>query len=293
MNTDSTPRSVSSILKSSAQRLRIVSASPRLDAELLLQQILGWQRHELITREWEEVSGEAVRAFEELLARRLSCEPMAYIRGMKEFWGLQFEVGPGVLIPRPETELLVELSLQRVLCSEDEVSLLDIGTGSGALAVALAFELSRRGRSFRIVAADSSSVALEWADRNIRRNDLEKYIDLRRSDWFAALRDEQFDLIVSNPPYIADGDTAIAPGLRFEPKEALFSGPEGLDAIRFLLTHVSPHLRVNGTFLFEIGASQRGEVERVLREEALPFECTFHKDLSGMDRAAECRRRGT
>ena len=183
MNDDFTKYSPAILLREAAGELQPVSGTPRLDAELLLQQVLKWERHELISRQREEIPTAAAEAFRELIGRRLQHEPIAYIRGFKEFWGLCFEVGPGVLIPRPETELLVERALFYAGRFNRKISILDLGTGSGAIAVALAVELRDRKEGFHITAGDVSLDALDYAQRNIKAHGVEDRVTIRRSDW--------------------------------------------------------------------------------------------------------------
>lgn len=278
---------VSTVLRTAADRLREVSPSARLDAELLLRHVLGWERHELICRDDEIIDDEKIGMFEVLIIRRLNHEPVAYIRGKKEFWGLEFNVGQGVLIPRPATELLVELAVKYAQEFPEEAAIVDLGTGSGAIAIAVSLELKKRHKDFRMLATDNGEEALSYARHNIHVHGLDNIIDTRRTSWFEGLSD--YDMILCNPPYIAEDDSSLAPGLRFEPQQALFAGFDGLNDIRFLLQHVGKHLRPKGIFLCESGATQGASIAEFVEHELRGLTLKIHKDLSGLDRVIECR----
>ncbi|NMC64235.1 MAG: peptide chain release factor N(5)-glutamine methyltransferase [SAR324 cluster bacterium] len=290
MSETTNSKSIGMSLKEAAERLAAVSETSRLDAELLMQKILGLERHELICRQNECLSPDKEAAFEELVLRRIKHEPIAYIRGLKEFWGILFEVGPGVLIPRPATELLVELALAAAAKMTGELHIADLGTGSGAISVAIASELKNRNRNFKIEALDWSDEALRFAQKNVDRYGLRDFINLGKSNWFEALENSKscFDIIVSNPPYIAEDDESVMPDLAYEPRQALFSGPEGLDAIRELLFKVPEYLKEGGAFFCEFGATQKELIENFIKNNEFlssNFVCSFYKDLSNFDRA--------
>ncbi|MFK7734233.1 MAG: peptide chain release factor N(5)-glutamine methyltransferase, partial [Pseudomonadales bacterium] len=213
-------------------------------------------------------------AFEQLLSRRVNGEPIAYIRGWQEFWSLRFEVGPGVLIPRPETELLVEQALGLEL--GDCATVLDLGTGSGCIALSLAAE--RTG--WRITAVDQSLDALAYTKRNAAQ--LAKgNVELLQSNWFDQLGHRQFDLIVSNPPYIAAGDPHLYEGdVQSEPDAALASGPLGLDDIGYIVEHAKHFLISGGTLMIEHGFDQAESVAELLRDSEYNRIQHF-KDLQG------------
>ncbi len=278
---------VSTLLQTAAGRLRDVSPSARLDAELLLRHVLGWERHELICRDSQMIAREKIEMFEALLSRRLNHEPVAYIREKKEFWGLEFRVGPGVLIPRPATELIVELAVKYSEEFPCEISTVDLGTGSGAIAVAVSHELKKRKRAFRMLATDQSEKALDYARQNIKAHGLENLIETRQTSWLEEL--SEYDMILCNPPYIAEDDSSPAPGLRFEPQQALFSGPEGLNDLKFLVRQVPEHLKPGGVFLCEIGAMQSAAIADFAEKEVKALTLKIHQDLSGLDRVIECR----
>jgi release factor glutamine methyltransferase len=215
-------------------------------------------------------------AFRALVERRRAGEPVAYLVGRRGFWTLDLDVGPATLIPRPETELLVELALARIA---PHAAVADLGTGSGAIALSLASE--RPGA--RIVATDASSAALEVARGNAKRLGLDR-VEFRHGDWYAALADERFDVIASNPPYIAEGDAHLRRGdLRHEPPSALASGADGLDAIRIIAAGAHRHLQPGGWLLVEHGHDQ-GDAVRGLFSAAGLHDVSTARDLENRDR---------
>ncbi|TAN77842.1 MAG: peptide chain release factor N(5)-glutamine methyltransferase, partial [Gallionella sp.] len=210
----------------------------------------------------------------------LNGEPVAYLLGEREFYGLNFKVSPATLIPRPDTELLVDLALQRI-SQQSACRVLDLGTGSGAIALSIAHARP----DARVVAVDASAAALEVAQCNARRLALTN-VRLLRSDWFSALRDERFDMIVSNPPYIAAGDVHLSQGdVRFEPPGALASGADGLDDIRSIIGQAKTYLNANGWLMFEHGYNQ-AERARGLLGDAGFTEVFSARDLAGMERVS-------
>lgn len=196
---------------------------------------------------------------------------MAYIVGRKEFYGLDLAVNPAVLIPRPETELLVELALQKAFRSA-----VDLGAGSGAVALAL----KKHCPNARVVGVEASAAALVVAQRNATRLGLQ--VDFRHGRWFDPLAGERFDLVVGNPPYVAEGDPHL-PDLRFEPRSALVSGPDGLDAIREIVRGARRHLEAGGWLLLEHGIGQDGAVRALLHAGGLEEVATW-PDLAGIPR---------
>jgi len=250
---------------------------PRSEAELLLGFILGRERVWLLAHAEESIDSSRARAARALFARRRAGEPVAYITGWREFYGLALRVTPDVLIPRPETELLVELALER-LSPEEPGRVLELGTGSGAIAVALACE--RPGLA--IVATDVSEAALALARRSARDHGAE--IGFVLSDWFDALGPEPFDLIVSNPPYVAEGDLHLERGdLRFEPRLALVGGDDGLDSIREIAARARIRLRPGGSLLMEHGYNQGERCVELLRALGYAGVADSH-DLAGWPR---------
>ncbi len=233
----------------------------RLDAELLLAHVLGCSRSTLYAHPQRRLQPQQAAAFEHLLARRSAGEPLAYLIGEREFWSLALAVTPATLVPRPETELLLERALA-LMPAESAVRVADLGTGSGAIAIALARERPHA----HISATDSSAAALAVARDNARRHDC-GHIVFRHGDWLAALAGESFDLIVSNPPYVAAGDPALTgDGVRFEPRDALAAGADGLDDLRTIIATAGPHLRAGGWLLLEHGHDQAAAVARLLQQ---------------------------
>mgnify|MGYP001243217525 CR=1 FL=1 len=284
---------IKSLLDLSQDKLRAVSGTPRLDAELLMCYLLKIDRAKLFSKLKEDIDCTIQLEFNKIIERRKSAEPLAYITGKKEFYGYEFEVSPSVLIPRPETELLVELSLQHLVELTGRLNILDLGTGSGCIAVVLALELQKLGRDFTIDAADQASAALDIAAKNAARHSVSKRINFVQSNWFSAFKslNVSYDLIVSNPPYIAEGDRNISTETKYEPGQALFSGPEGLDSIRLLMLESKIFLNRQGLLVCEIGSSQFSLIQDYYRN--FPYfnssTLTFCKDLAGMYRAIKLK----
>ena len=247
------------------------------DARLLLAAATGFSQSTVIAFPEQALPDEARQRFSEFISRRKQGEPIAYIVGHKEFYGLELAVNPSVLIPRPETELLVELALER-----KPRSVLDLGTGSGAIALAIKRHLPHA----RVVAVDSSAAALLIARRNAVKHALE--IDLRHGRWFGPVAGERFDLVVSNPPYVASGDACLAE-LGFEPRGALAAGPAGLDALREIVTQVGVFLEPGGWLLLEHGLGQDGAVRDLLVGAGLESAASW-PDLAGIARVTGGKR---
>jgi release factor glutamine methyltransferase len=259
-----------------AHELDPVSDSPRLDAELLMTQALDVGRAYLIAHPEDTLDASAMVRFDALLRRRLGGEPMAYISGSREFWSMSLMVSPATLIPRPETELLVQQALL-LMARDERQQVLDIGTGSGAVALALAKE---RPES-RVTATDISEDALAVARENARQNDIFN-VSFLAGRWFEPVRGRTFDLVVSNPPYICDDDPALEK-LVHEPRAALVAGPDGLDAIRALAGGGGQVLRTGGTLLLEHGSEQQQAVADVLRKHGWS-DVRCCNDLAGLPR---------
>ncbi|MGA7814115.1 peptide chain release factor N(5)-glutamine methyltransferase [Caballeronia sp.] len=254
---------------------------PALETRILLEHVLGWRRTELITRDAELLENESVAAFETLAKRRAAGEPIAQLVGSREFFGLQFEVTPDVLIPRPETELLVETALE-VIASIDTPRVLDLGTGSGAIAVAIAHERPQA----HIWAVDKSPQALAVAAQNaLNLLGVDRPLTLIESDWTEAIDPSlRFDLIVSNPPYIALGDPHLSVGdLRFEPRAALTDEADGLAAIRTIIQRAPFLLRAGGSLWLEHGFDQAEHVRALLTARGMS-EVRSVRDLAGIER---------
>jgi len=231
----------------------------RADAELLLLHVLHKPRSWLFTHADDALDADVQSAYDALLGRREAGEPVAYITGRRGFWTLELEVTPATLIPRPETELLVELALQR-LPPDFSGRVADLGTGSGAIALAIARERPRA----RVVATDASTAALEVARRNAQRHAIGN-VDFVHGDWLLPLAGKRFELIVSNPPYIEAADPHLTRGdLRFEPASALASGSDGLDDIRRIVDGARRHLDPSGWLLLEHGWNQGAAVRGLL-----------------------------
>ena len=241
------------------------------EARLLLAEVCGFSQASLAASPEQEISYEVENTFLEFVDRRLKGEPVAYILGRKEFYGLELSVNPSVLIPRPETELLVDLVLER-----KPASMLDLGTGSGAIGIAVKYKRP----ATRIVAVDSDLSALVTAKRNAARLNLE--IDFRHGRWFDPVALERFELIVSNPPYVASSDPHLE-SLRFEPRAALVAGADGLDCIRDIAKAASGHLLPGGWLLLEHGLGQGGAVRHLLAGAGLESITTW-PDLAGIAR---------
>jgi len=248
------------------------------DARALLAHALERPPAWLFAHGDEAIDAAAQQRFEALLARRIEGEPVAYLTGRRGFWAFDLLVSPQTLIPRPETELLVELALERA-SPDAALRMADLGTGSGAIALALAHERPRA----RVIAVDVSDGALEIARANARALRLAN-LEFRQGDWLAPLAGERFDLIASNPPYIGDDDPHLREGdLRFEPARALSSGPDGLAAIDTIVRDAPAHLHPGGWLLLEHGWEQGEPVRGLLR--AAGFEdVRTHRDLEHRDR---------
>lgn len=275
--------------------------SPRLDAEVLLARSLGCQRIELYTRFDEEPDDAARTEFREFVRRRAEGTPVAYLVGHREFYSLDFRVTSDVLIPRPETELLVVAVLDLAKetrhgtqssespAPSPELSIADVGTGSGCIAVSLAKHLP----ACRMTAIDISSAALSVAEDNARSNHQDDRIEFVESDLLSAVDNRQFDFIVSNPPYVAEGEWAnLAQDVRdFEPHVALVSGPRGTEAIERLIPQAAEHLRPGGHLLLEIGPAIHDAVCELIKADGRFEIGPTIKDLARLPRVVQAKRR--
>ncbi len=260
-----------------AEILKTARIDP-LDARILLQSVLGVTHAFLATHPGHAVAGDQLDTYLALVARRAAGEPVAYLTGGREFFSLDFKVTPAVLIPRPETELLVELALERIP-QQAPCRVLDLGTGSGCVAISIARHRPRA----RVTATDSTPDAIAIASENACTLGVHN-IDFARGDWFAAIGGERYDVIVSNPPYIAQDDPHLRQGdLRFEPRNALAAGPDGLDCIRVIVTQANNHLGSGGWLMFEHGYDQAGRC-RALLDAAGFAEVFSRRDLAGIER---------
>jgi release factor glutamine methyltransferase len=264
---------------------------------LLLREALGVDRAWLIAHGDQALTDRQQDDFKKILQRRLRGEPVAYILGCREFYGLEFAVTPAVLIPRPDTETLVETALGRLALlsmlplsptpapslrsppKERGLRILDLGTGSGAIAISIALHRP----DTNVTAVDRSEAALAIARRNTEKLGAIN-LTLLQSDWFSALSGEMYDIIVSNPPYIAKGDPHLSQGdLRFEPPSALASGADGLDAIRHIIKHAPHHLNTDGWLLLEHGYDQAEKVAQLMQTSGFA-EIGHTTDLAGIQR---------
>jgi release factor glutamine methyltransferase len=284
MESTASPMSIGAALNQGRARLSSLP-SARLDAELLLAHVLRCPRSALLRDAEHQLSTSILGPYWTLIARRSQGEPLAYVTGEREFWSLPLRVTPAVLVPRPETELVVERAL--ALLDAAPASIADLGTGCGAIALALA----RERPNWQITATDQSAAALAVATQNARDLQVE-LVRFLQSDWFAALGEAQFDLIVSNPPYIAAGDPALADAaLQHEPQEALVSGPSGLDALRQIINEARSHLRPGGYLILEHGSDQAFAVGSALVNAGYAA-VRSHRDLAGHERVTEARAAG-
>ena len=249
------------------------------DARALTRAALGVDDSYLAAHPAHALTAEQSDRFFGWARRRRAGEPVAYIVGEREFWSLTFRVTPAVLIPRPETELLVEFALERVAAAA-AADVLDLGTGTGCVAVAIAKELPRA----RVTATDVSIAALAAARENAARHDAS--VELIESDWFDALTGRRFDLIVANPPYVADGDPHLQEGdVRFEPRAALVGGGDGLACIRTIVARARAHLERGGWLFFEHGHDQGAGCRALLQAQG--YQDVFsRRDLAGIERAS-------
>jgi release factor glutamine methyltransferase len=253
-----------------------------VDARLLLGHALGVSREYLATHPDRILTAEEAALFEALVARRIEGEPIAYLIGRREFYGRQFHVTPAVLIPRPETELLVEAALER-MPQHALVNVLDLGTGSGAVAVTLACERLQ----VRLYGVDASQSALDLAFRNASSHlgsGWASRTTLVLGDWYAPFADRRFHLIVANPPYVAEGDVHLAQGdVRFEPRQALVSGADGLAALRVIVAGAPAHLASGGWLICEHGYDQAEAVATLFRDAGFT-DIFCRDDLAGIPR---------
>ena len=253
--------------------------SARLDARVLLACVMDLATGELLTA--KDPSPEQVERYEDLLARRIAREPVAYITGVREFWSLPFAVGPGVLIPRPETETLLEEALRFFPDRDAQLEVLDLGTGSGCLLIAFLKSFPKA----RGIGIDRSAEALAWARRNGERLDVADRSEWREGGWSAA-GGATFDLVLSNPPYLTMAEAeALAPEIaRYEPASALLAGADGLNAYRALAPLFVRYMKPNGRVIVEIGAGQADAVSQVLASHGLEI-LGVRPDLANVPRA--------
>ena len=282
---------IDAVMREGARRLSEAGVeNAALDAALIVAETLGVDRLAVHTNRDRCLNADELGRIREMLDRRVAREPLAYILGRREFYGLDFEVTPDVLIPRPETELLVERAIawiDRRGEGSSEPLIADIGTGSGAIAVAAAHE---RPQS-QWIATDISEAALAVARRNAKRHGVDDRIEFRQGSLLEPI-DEKLNAICCNPPYVAERDreTLALEVVDYEPGGALFAGPDGLDCIRALIEESPHHLRSGGCLMIECGINQSGAIASLLERSASWCEATVHKDLAGIDRVIEIPR---
>jgi release factor glutamine methyltransferase len=267
---------IAEAVKNAELALQPHSESPRLDAELLLATLLGLPRSALIARGNEPVASRDENAYAELIAKRAGGTPIAYLTGSREFWSLPLKVSPAVLVPRPETEILVERALA-LLPRDARREVLDLGTGSGAIALSLARECPR----WAITGVDISPAALDIAAQNAQFLKLTQ-VQWRLGHWFDPVPAERFHLIIANPPYISANDPALT-ALRAEPAEALIAGPTGLEALSAIIAQAPGHLHAGGWLALEHGIAQAPDVAQLLQQQGFDSIGTY-LDLSGRPR---------
>ncbi len=281
-----TSPTLGSALAEASAALAAFHESARLEAELLLAHVLRRARSHLHAHPEQCLDAVSAAHFRSLLQRRIEGEPLAYLTGEREFWSLPLAVSPAVLIPRPESELVVERAL--ALLSEPRsdsgaMRVAELGTGSGAIVLALATERPHWG----LVATDRCAAALRVARLNAQRLGLAERIEFLEGDWFAPLGARRFHAILSNPPYVSDSE-ANAGSLRFEPRLALSAGPSGLEALTYLITHAGAYLEPGGWLVLEHGLAQGRPLERALVAAGYA-RVRCHRDLTGRDRVTEAQ----
>ena len=274
--------SIQTLLDDATNLLVHISESPRLDAEVLLAFVLNKNRSYL--RAWNDktLDSKTISKFESLISQRLNGVPIAYLTEMREFWSRDFHVSSDVLIPRPDTEILIEQCLSQIPL-DSTFRILDLGTGSGVIAITLAAERPKTN----IIAVDASLAALEIAKKNAQKHDCQN-IKFILSNWFSNVPKMKFDLIVSNPPYISMDDEHLTQGdVRFEPKTALISAENGLFDIKKIAEEAKHYLTKNGQLWFEHGYNQAESVQEILKTRAYSNIQTF-ADFAGNNRVTKC-----
>jgi release factor glutamine methyltransferase len=267
------PASIEQILKQAEQQLQTVSDSARLDAEVLLAAVLNKNRSYFRAFPERILTNAENEHFQSLLNKRLHGHPIAHITGQREFWSLDLDVNEHTLIPRPDTETLIEFVLQNF--PQDKLDVVDLGTGSGAIALALASERPL----WKLLATDQSEQALTVAENNAKKCQLTN-VSFKHGSWFQPLESSRYDIIISNPPYIPQQDPHLQQGdVRFEPISALASGEDGLDDIRYLISHANKHLQPQGWLILEHGYDQKQAIFDLFKQAG--FDNITQKDDYG------------
>ncbi len=275
---------IGDLIHRGSQALAGVSSSARLDSEVLLGHLLGLNRTQLIVNSNQPCLSDVIAHFSALIERRQRGEPVAYITGEREFWGLSFQVSPSVLVPRPESELIVEEALAFV-GSARSVRCIDLGVGSGCLSIALAAELLKQRCDVRCLGVDISTDALRVSEANAKRHGVGDRISYVHGDWFDGVQHWKppYDLIIANPPYI-DPAEQVPIELSFEPRGALFADEQGLRDVKIILERSAPMLRLGGLLLIEVGAGKRSHLRPVLPAYEAVYDIALLGDESEDDR---------
>lgn len=266
------------------------SPTPHLDVEVLLSNVLGMSKSAIYARSDDVVGVEDATCFRNKVMQRSQGVPVAYLTGCKEFWKDTFYVNEAVLIPRPDTEVLIRAALRevpRLFQPADTLRLLDLGTGTGCIAISLFKEFQSMGYRVTADAVDNSSAALRVCEDNCVQHGVLNGVRLLCSDWFSRIPEGiGYDIIVANPPYVEEGSREVSLGTAFEPPQALYAGPDGLSDIRLILDGLSKYLSRNGLFLCEIGAHQKEEVAAIFEShpELRRYVLSFDRDLAGFSR---------
>jgi release factor glutamine methyltransferase len=279
-------RKISDLLSEGVEILTTSSPSSRLDAEILLGYILNFNKTELVIHRNDLFSDAQRTWYLDLIKRRQLGEPIAYLIGSKEFFGRDFWVTPATLIPRPETEHLIEEALKHPsLFKNDRLSILDLGTGTGAIIITLILELRKQGLNVRGIATDISADALKVAAENAKKLGVADLIEFRQGYWWQPIKSEEtFSIVVSNPPYISIHDKNVSPGTRFEPASALYAGEDGLKDYRDILSGLCSHLQAPALFLGEFGATQGVSVKALAEQFCPKAKIKLGFDLAGLER---------
>lgn len=281
---DNKPESIGQALITATKYLEGVGGTPRLDAELLLCHILRCDRVKLVANSRDQITDESLETFRLLLDRRARNEPVAYITGTREFWKHSFLVTPDVLIPRPETEFIVERGVEILKSSHlPKPITVDLGTGSGCIVCSLAAECKELGINARFIAVDISQKALDVAVVNAQRLGVDDIIEFRLGSWFEPLNDlkDSVDLLVTNPPYIANDDPRVGEECAFEPRVALYGGVVGTEALQIILDEFPNYASPVGKVLIEIGLDQGDFFSES------NWDITIYRDLQGHTRTVE------